>query len=988
MSLSTNAISSGCFCPCCSGMSGVHSTPRDQRSTNHPITAQDTLQEGALEGWRKELRRRLISSEDSGAEFLRKYVPSRAPCPPPGDVKRAFAKFAKWEPQKGREVDSYPYLLEGLDAVVSSFPPGKRPSFMDCHKNMQRFPFSAFSKNHHSTYPDIAVSFPGQTLDTDKSPDWFGFSAIMEAKSESKEDPFKKRGHKHCKTLVQLAVNTRNLMHAHGLTCGFVFGIYGKVIRICRFDHSGAVICRPLSLKVLADLKIVQQFFWNFVHPTEDGPFVGWDPTVRRLNDDDEKWLRARLELAKVDTKKLAFTEARSVQMYDGESEGGREPQTYIAFKVLDVNGRLFSRATTVWHGIRDTRRRIAGRLVDPPPSADDLRVRVIKEVWRQIVRRPEKDFYDRLDSAVPSQQRVGLPSLVCGGDLGEREVRLWESALYGGPVPITLDGTHHKSRLSASASQPSSTPPLSLSASSSSPDGPAHRPMQQTFTWRQARSAKYWYRERSHMRFVVREVGRPVTQFRNTKELAMAFRDAIIGHRTAMAKGGILHRDVSVGNILIVDDPALQAQFCGFIHDFDYSSMSREVPQDDILSLSAAALDKLLLADDIHGFLKERTGTFLFMAKDLIDAGSDPIIHAIRHDLEPFYWALLWVVLRHTKHRLKNRKDQSRQQTCAKVFKQGDADDASMAKVYWLVVNVQHLTIFRNSPLTDLMREFGSLVAGLVKNSGKSLDYDNVLALFDNALAGSWPEVDDGPLDYIPPDLRTVNEFSSFEARSSDHHHRHGRKRAQTREGKEHETTEEQSDDDDDYDEPWESDAGEDEPGRAIEVDFAECDDNFQYSDPLAAPAFDQEDWQEAADVSAMLGYDIDMEDSDVDANANADTLLPRLDSLTLSSAPSTAEADPSGVAGFSDDFRSRPPPLQRRVQAAAGDDTEPRKRPPTRAQTRQANAANPSGLGGRGGMSRSGPQTRSTTRTGNSGATRSEGGSQAGSRGSRRAR
>ncbi len=394
---------------------------------------------------------------------------------------------------------------------------------------MQRFPFSAFAKNHHSTYPDIAVSFPGETLDEYESPDWFGFSSIMEAKSETKDDPFKKRGLKHCKTLVQLAVNARNLMHAHGLTCTFVFGIYGEVIRICRFDHSGAVICTPLSLKKLADLKIVQQFFWNFVHPVEGRSFVGWDPTVQRLDKDDNEWLLARLTLAGINTTDIVLHEARSIQVFDGEGQGGRDSQTYIAFKVLDVNGRLFSRATTVWHGIRDTRRRLGRRVVDPQPSADDLRVRVIKEAWRQIVRRPEKDFYDRLD-VIPSHHRVGLPNLVLGSDLGEREVRLWESTLYGSSAAVTPDGAEHKSRLSTPASQLLLSPPPSLSASSSSPDHPAHRPMQQTFTWRQTYDDKYWHRERSHMRLVVREVGRPVTQFRDTKELVTAFRDAIIG--------------------------------------------------------------------------------------------------------------------------------------------------------------------------------------------------------------------------------------------------------------------------------------------------------------------------------------------------------------------------------------------------------------------------------------------------------------------------
>ena len=74
------------------------------------------------------------------------------------------------------------------------------------------------------------------------------------------------------------------------------------------------------------------------------------------------------------------------------------------------------------------------------------------------------------------------------------------------------------------------------------------------------------------------------------------------------MFKCGILHRDISVGNILIVDDPALQERFCGFLHDFDYSSLSTHVPPLDISNLSAEALNELLKAEDLFGDLKERT--------------------------------------------------------------------------------------------------------------------------------------------------------------------------------------------------------------------------------------------------------------------------------------------------------------------------------------------------------------------------------------------
>ncbi len=243
----------------------------------------------------------------------------------------------------------------------------------------------------------------------------------MEAKSERRDDPFLRRGLKNCKTLVQLAVNARNLMHAHGLSCAFVFGIYGDLLRICRFDHSGAVVSQPIDIKDVEGLKVVQQFFWHFVPPTEDIPFVGWDPTVRKLTSEDQTWLKARLDLANFDTKGgMASTEARWAQVYDDDSGGGAvDPRAYILFKAVDVNGRLFSRATTVWYGLRDTRTSADGRLVDPPGgvSADDLKVRIIKDAWRQLVRRPESEFYRRL-SNIPFHERVGLLSIICGGDV------------------------------------------------------------------------------------------------------------------------------------------------------------------------------------------------------------------------------------------------------------------------------------------------------------------------------------------------------------------------------------------------------------------------------------------------------------------------------------------------------------------------------------------------------------------------------------------
>ncbi|TBU56638.1 hypothetical protein BD310DRAFT_604670 [Dichomitus squalens] len=782
MSISTSCFSSSFLC---SGSSGTRIGDPD-----------------VLEGWKNELRHKLNLSDDTGIDFLGKYVPSSTPytC---ADV--SGKEFDAFKPVKGGEVETYPSFIEGLNALVASFPDQKRLSFFDCHTQFQRFPYADFATNHHKSYPDIAVSFPGQVLDAETShPDWSRFSMIVELKAEN-EDPFRGKGLQYCKTLVQLAVNARNLLHAHSLLAAFVVGVYGNMVRIARFDHAGAIFSQPLSLRVVDDLRIIQRFFWNFVHPNDGETVVGCDPTVRRLTPDDEEWLKHRLELAGVSSEGLWFSEARRAEVVNDDALGNADGSAaYILYKALDVNGRLFSRATTVWLGIRDTRSLANGRLVDPPVdsiSAEDLKVRVVKDAWRQVVRRSEKDFYARL-SRVPPAERVGVPSLICGGDLGEREVRQWESHLYGTSAPHKFP--NHQNRLSgpASGTASSSIPPPSLSPRSAFDHNPVHRPMQQTFTWRQSRGPKYWHRERSHMRFVVDKIGRPLIQYRSTREMASAIRDGIRGHRVAMTRAGILHRDVSVNNILIVDDPAEQDQFTGFIHDFDYSSMSRDFPTANSASLSAVALSELLVGDDDGGELKERTGTFHFMSTRLV-AGT--LAHSPYHDLQSFYWVLLWIVLRHTDH-----THPLGDKACPSIFQLGD-ENCVGAKVIWLSSpKCMDLSVRDNVPLTVLLREFGNLCLRKMFQDNDPLDYDEILAVFDKVLDSEeyrslWP-TDDAPKPYKLPDTRIKDELSSGQRRA------HQRNSKRTREAQKARGTGSDRDTDIDYEsrdfEPYDDDS------------------------------------------------------------------------------------------------------------------------------------------------------------------------------------
>lgn len=249
----------------------------------------------------------------------------------------------------------------------------KSLDFVDCHGHALHFPWSQHTPAH-VTYPNIGVSFPGQKFqDMAAAPDWPELSMVIEVKPEKEGDPFVNEGYKHGKALVQIAVDARNLLHSRGHLAVFVLGVYNDVVRILRFDRASAVVSQPIRLTATEDLKILRCFFWRFVNPCEGSSVVGCDPTSNCLNAEDISWLKGRLALANFDTNGVAFDRARRVEVHDRSLSS--DPKPYFAFQVIDVNSHLFSRATTTWLGILDTRRVIRGRVVDGPVSASDLRL-------------------------------------------------------------------------------------------------------------------------------------------------------------------------------------------------------------------------------------------------------------------------------------------------------------------------------------------------------------------------------------------------------------------------------------------------------------------------------------------------------------------------------------------------------------------------------------------------------------------------------------
>ncbi|KAI0750186.1 hypothetical protein C8Q80DRAFT_1166504 [Daedaleopsis nitida] len=685
----------------------------------------DALKAGQIEGWKNELHENYHVFPGTFDQYLDIFVPSSAPETIPSlPLDKAFSTFIL---KKGKETRSYPGLLKGLRQVVAEFPPSKKVTFFPNHRAQILFPFKAFGHNHHATYPDIAISLPGEDL---QSAELILSSMLLEVKSQSTDDPFERSNLEHSRTLVQLTVGARSLMVTHGLLSAFMIGIYGNMLRIVHYDHSGLVASPAFSVKRRPDL--LQKFLWRFAHPVMGNTVVGCDPTTRKLTDAELAWVKARLASAGEDPLRQPEF-CRRTEVYS-TSNKDEVPRSFFLLTLVDINARLLSRSTTVWLAMEDPRQVLDGGLSALPDDLDEIRLVIIKDSWRQLVRRDEKVFYDRLEGTIPEAEWTGLPRVVCGGDLGEREVSLWKARggsweglntnddKQAGPSsvppqsvfprppadPVTPSRRAPPSTTSSPNAALSSLPSSPLTPLPSSdppiapttplqdttrpcfsspltpldklqPQYPLRVPQQQTYTWRVLFGDAKRHRERSHMRLVIDTVGRRLTRFRSTRELILAMRDAMRAHKLAWEKGKLLHRDVSVGNILIVEKPESRP-FSGFLHDFDYSNMESlaSLAKAEASGTSDPGLQSPDEISNVDEELKERTGTYFFIACQLLDRKL--IIHDARHDLESFFWVLIWVILRHTEHE-HYRGDEA----CGLYFKLGDADVSRGAKMLLL---------------------------------------------------------------------------------------------------------------------------------------------------------------------------------------------------------------------------------------------------------------------------------------------------------------
>ncbi|KAJ7035101.1 hypothetical protein C8F04DRAFT_550927 [Mycena alexandri] len=322
--------------------------------------------------------------------------------------------------------------------------------------------------------------------------------------------------------------------------------------------------------------------------------------------------------------------------------------------------------------------------------------VYALKDAWRQVCRRPETDFYDVIAKHC---EETGVPTEGMARCLGS----------------LDLSGLGHRTN-----------------------------------------SARSPEEERCHMRSLLTPVGLPLRNFTSSLVLVRAMQTAIQHHKTAY-EAGVIHRDVSEGNVLL-NERSMQ----GFLVDWDYAEFTAEGQrnfQKWFPERANSVKDKVYTRIDKS--LKDRTGTFAFMAIQILD---NKVTHEAKHDLESFYYLLIWMILRHTASDAAFDKPR----VCHELF---DNPAPASIKSYW-VSQPLPFTFVDDHPLFDLVESFHHLVNAQypkpenISRSRITLDitfsasplnpvdvltYGRVARIFEVGVAlPNWPN-DDKAIPFVP---------------------------------------------------------------------------------------------------------------------------------------------------------------------------------------------------------------------------------------------
>ncbi|KAF7297628.1 Pkinase-fungal domain-containing protein [Mycena kentingensis (nom. inval.)] len=413
------------------------------------------------------------------------------------------------------------------------------------------------------------------------------------------------------KALTQLAVNARHLLMDSGRCHAYVLaGFSFDRARIYRFDRGGWQVTKPFSWVEKPDVLV--KFLYRFYRPgvAASSAIDGDDDTIEPAPEMAEK-IFEKICGATCDNGKFyanLFPTKEKLRGTCFRIKAARRDETGKHILVncltigspLSITDGLFSRATRVYRVV-----------VEDDLYADGFpAIYALKDGWRERCRRSELDSYD-LIAAYCKQEGIDMTArgmAQCYGSLDLSERHLGSD---GRPL---WDATNHRT--------------------SSMPIEDPH--------------------ERLHTRLLLGPVGAELKRFTHPRQLVGALLNGIEHHKIAY-EAGLLHRDVSEGNLMFIETTigthATTAMPMAFLVDYDYAEFTPEGVENfnRLVAYEGSGREPAVLREARKG-MRHFTGTAPFVAIEILDTERN-IPHAFYHDLESFYWLLVWMILRYTTH-------------------------------------------------------------------------------------------------------------------------------------------------------------------------------------------------------------------------------------------------------------------------------------------------------------------------------------------------
>ena len=213
----------------------------------------------------------------------------------------------------------------------------------------------------------------------------------------------------------------------------------------------------------------------------------------------------------------------------------------------------------------------------------------------------------------------------------------------------------------------------------------------------------------------VTSPLGRPLYTFRHLTELLEVFRDAIKCHQSIYFDANLLHQDISLGNMVILDD------------------QEEGMPKGILIDLDSAT--------EVAGDTESEpgiTGTRPFMAIGVLNSER----HTYRHDLESFFYVLLWTII-------SNHTDNPPEASKLRRWSNGDWNELAARKSFDVEEGFQDVLAeftpeFRSLKLlAETLRQIifplqdGAIWTGS-DNSPEAIDklYDEMIQAFEAAIS------------------------------------------------------------------------------------------------------------------------------------------------------------------------------------------------------------------------------------------------------------